>query len=53
MNIYALNVRVSQYIKQRLTEMKVEIDNIIIISISQFEQGIDHADRKSTWKCWT
>lgn len=43
-----------KYIKQILTGLKGEIDSntIVLGDFNTCQQGIDHSDRKSTWKHW-
>lgn len=47
-NIYALNIETTKYIKQALTLMKVKTDNNTIMvgtSILHFQQWLDHPDK--------
>ena len=51
LNIYAPNIGSPQYIRQRLTTLKGEIDkDTVIMGGPHLQQWTDHPDRKSTRK---
>lgn len=47
--IYELNIRVSKYIKQTLTDLKGEIDSKVLV-VGDFYTLLTIIDRSSRWK---
>ena len=48
-NVYALNIRTPQYIRQTLTDIKGEIDSNTII-VGDFNTPLTEMDRSSKYK---
>ena len=51
LNMYASNIKVSKYIKWKLTKLKEEVDKSTVITrnLNSFQQLTEQVEKKSAW----